>query len=75
MENGLSALISAAREQNTAEITMNGIRILVRVPTEVPPVNPDGTCDVSFDVLDVLEPPAAREKWLQFLKDLHGTNT
>lgn len=57
---------------DTAELTINttkgSTRLVVRVPPEMPPANADGTVTVSMEVLDVLEPPSAREAFLEDLR-------
>lgn len=57
------------------ELTINGIRMLVRMPAELPEKNPDGTMTVSCEILDVLEPPEARQKFLDEMNRRYGTTT
>lgn len=45
----------------------NGIRIVARLPKTMPPTNPNGTLMITGEILDVLEPPEARAKWLEYL--------
>jgi hypothetical protein len=68
-------IASSLLEDLPVELTINGIRMLVRMPSELPEKNADGTLTVSCEVLDVLEPPEARQIFLDEMNRRYGRTT
>lgn len=56
-----------ANPMSRAELTTAGVRMLIEVPDDrgITP-GADGTVEITLNILDVMEPPAARERWLKY---------
>lgn len=58
-----------ARAPRLVEVDADGIRMLVEIPVDGGVVSkPDEEFTVSWVIRDVLAPPEARERWLQWIK-------
>jgi hypothetical protein len=60
------------------ESTIGPMRLLVDIPELDDKINvqegPGGTTEITCEILDVLEPPAARARWLEIKAQIPGTS-
>lgn len=54
--------------RDLVEITRGDLKMLCLIDEDLPPLNEDGTLTVSVEVVDVLEPPDSRARFLHYMK-------